>query len=61
MDDNVARLCTTGATLEYVRYADYGLDHDGIERATTGMRLKWIGERFAGHPAPSNCSTVAKK
>jgi alpha-beta hydrolase superfamily lysophospholipase len=61
VDDNVARLCTTGATLEYVRYADYGLDHDGIERATTGMRLKWIGERFAGHPAPSNCSAVAKK
>jgi alpha-beta hydrolase superfamily lysophospholipase len=60
VDDNVARLCAEGARLEYVRYADYGLDHDGIERATTGMRLRWIGERFAGRPAPSNCSNFAK-
>lgn len=59
VDDNILRLCATGAKIEYVRYADYGLDHDGIERATTGMRLKWIGDRFAGLPARSNCSAVA--
>jgi pimeloyl-ACP methyl ester carboxylesterase len=60
VDDNIAELCATGATLQYVRYADYGLDHDGIERATTGMRLHWIQDRFAGVTAPSNCKASAK-
>lgn len=55
VDDNVVRLCATGAKIEYVRYAGYGLDHDGIERATTGMRLSWIRDRFEGLPSPSNC------
>ena len=59
VDDNIVRLCATGAKIEYVRYADYGLDHDGIERATTGMRLRWIRDRFDGLPAHSNCAVPA--
>jgi hypothetical protein len=57
-DDAVARLCAGGAALEYVRYAGFGLDHDGIERATTGLRLRWIRDRFAGAPAHGNCGSL---
>jgi len=57
-DDAVARLCAGGATINYVRYAGFGLDHDGIERGTTGSRLRWIQDRFAGLPAPTNCSSL---
>jgi pimeloyl-ACP methyl ester carboxylesterase len=57
-DDSVARLCAEGAAIEYVRYAGFGLDHDGIERATTGLRLRWIRDRFAGLPAHSNCGSL---
>jgi hypothetical protein len=57
-DDAVARLCGGGATIEYVRYAGYGLDHDGIERATTGLRLRWIRDRFAALPVESNCASL---
>jgi alpha-beta hydrolase superfamily lysophospholipase len=57
-DDAVARLCAGGAAIDYVRYAGFGLDHDGIERATTGLRLRWIHDRFAGLPARTNCSSL---
>jgi pimeloyl-ACP methyl ester carboxylesterase len=60
-DAAVARLCAGGATIDYVRYAGFGLDHDGIERATTGLRLRWIHDRFAGLPALSNCGSLAVK
>jgi len=58
VDDNIARLCATGARLQYIRYSGVGLDHDGIERATMGMRLRWIRDRFSGVSAPSNCGAT---
>ena len=58
-DEAVARLCKSGAEIDYVRYA--GLDHDGIERATTGLRLRWIHDRFSGLPARSNCQSLQAK
>jgi alpha-beta hydrolase superfamily lysophospholipase len=60
-DEAVARLCKSGAAIDYVRYAGFGLDHDGIERATTGLRLRWIHDRFSGLPARSNCEALRAK
>ena len=60
-DEAVARLCKGRAAIDYVRYAGFGLDHDGIERATTGLRLRWIHDRFSGLPAHSNCESLQAK
>jgi alpha-beta hydrolase superfamily lysophospholipase len=46
-------LCANGATVRYDVYQ--GLGHRPIVPAALNDALDWIGARFAGRPAPSNC------
>ena len=56
VDENVAKLCAAHGDVQYVRFAGVGIDHDGTERATMGLRLRWIQDRFSGLPTHPNCS-----
>lgn len=55
VDQNVATLCEAHGDIQYVRFAGNGIDHDGTERATMGLRLRWLHDRFSGLPTHSNC------
>jgi alpha-beta hydrolase superfamily lysophospholipase len=56
VDENVERLCAAHSDVQYVRFAGIGIDHDGTERATMGLRYRWIQDRFSGLPTHPNCS-----
>lgn len=47
------QLCAGGATIRYDVYQ--GLTHRPVVPAALDDALEWIGARFAGRPAPSNC------
>ena len=49
----VKALCDAGATVELKTYA--GVDHFGVRTASAPDVVRWLGERFAGQPAPSTC------
>jgi predicted esterase len=46
-------LCANGATIRYDVYQ--GLGHRPVVPASLNDALEWVGARFAGRPAPSNC------
>jgi pimeloyl-ACP methyl ester carboxylesterase len=46
-------LCANGATVRYEVYQ--GLGHRPVVPASVNDALSWIGARFAGNAAPSNC------
>jgi alpha-beta hydrolase superfamily lysophospholipase len=46
-------LCANGATVRYEVYQ--GLGHRPVVPASVDDALSWIGARFAGNAAPSNC------
>lgn len=51
----VTASCALGGTIDYVRIAD--ANHQNVlAKAAPGVGV-WIGDRFAGTQAPSNCST----
>jgi predicted esterase len=49
-------LCANGVTVRYDVYQ--GIPHRPIVPAALNDALEWIGARFAGRPAPSNCGTA---
>ncbi len=49
-------LCANGATVRYDVYT--GLGHRPVVPASLNDALEWVGARFAGRPAPSNCGTA---
>lgn len=49
-------LCANGATVRYDVYT--GLSHRPIVPAALNDAMEWVGARFAGRPAPSNCGTA---
>ncbi len=52
----VKKACRFGYHLEFKIYP--GLDHDPLMDKSTPYQLQWIRDRFAGRPAPDNCSTL---
>ena len=48
------RLCSSGARVQHNLYP--GLGHDPVVYGSLRDQLNWISARFAGEPAPSNCS-----
>ena len=51
----VDQLCRTGQRLRFIRVADG--DHVTLGKRAAAETLDWIGGRFDGKPAPSDCST----
>jgi alpha-beta hydrolase superfamily lysophospholipase len=49
----VSESCALGGRIEYVQIADAG--HLDLVPKAAPMVRRWIAERFAGSPAPSNC------
>jgi Secretory lipase len=49
-------LCANGATVRYDVYQ--GLGHRPVVPASANDALEWIGARFAGRSAPSNCGAA---
>ncbi|MDB5069906.1 MAG: secretory lipase precursor [Candidatus Eremiobacteraeota bacterium] len=49
-------LCANGATVRYDVYQ--GLGHRPVVPASLNDALEWVGARFAGRPAPSNCGAA---
>jgi alpha-beta hydrolase superfamily lysophospholipase len=49
------RLCSSGARVQRNVYP--GLGHDPVVYGSLRDQLNWIAARFAGEPAPSNCSS----
>ncbi len=47
------RLCRAGDTVHRVTLQ--GVDHRFIARDAAGAAVAWIGNRFAGGPAPNDC------
>lgn len=50
----VKKACASGTTVSYSHYPD--TDHLRISDRAQADFLKWIADRFAGKPAPSNCN-----
>ena len=50
----IQRACTYAEPVEYTMYP--GINHQLIPFAAMDEYLPWIAARFAGRPAPSNCS-----
>ena len=50
----IQRACAYAQPVEYTLYP--GINHQLIPSAAQGEYLPWIAARFAGAPAPSNCS-----
>jgi alpha-beta hydrolase superfamily lysophospholipase len=48
-------LCANGATVRYDVY--HGLEHQPVVAGSSDDALAWIGARFAGQSAPSNCGS----
>jgi alpha-beta hydrolase superfamily lysophospholipase len=51
----IQRACTYAQPVEYTMYP--GINHQVIPFAAKGEYLPWIAARFAGQPAPSNCTS----
>ena len=51
--DYRARLCRAGSRVEFDLVP--GVGHLSIAKDAAPAALDWIGDRFAGEPAPSNC------
>jgi len=49
----VARMCKQGDHVLFQRYPE--LDASAVLGNSVSDQISWIGARFAGHPAPSNC------
>jgi len=49
----VGQMCKEGDKVEYKTYS--GLDHDGLVFGSFADQISWIGSRFAGAAAESNC------
>lgn len=49
----VNQMCKQGDTVQYQQYP--GVTHPLIGLAAAADMVTWIGQRFAGQPAPSNC------
>jgi len=47
-------LCKLGDRVQYQTYE--GIDHDPVVYASLRDQLAWIGERFDGRAAPTNCA-----
>jgi alpha-beta hydrolase superfamily lysophospholipase len=58
VDQNISKICAVHGDVQYVRFSGYGIDHDGTERATMGLRLRWIQDRFSGLPTHPNCAKL---
>lgn len=54
--DIVLRLCQQGARVQFERYADP--DPGNVIGDSVRDQMAWIDARFAGRPAPSNCSAL---
>lgn len=52
----VGQLCRTGQPLRFITLADG--DHITIAKRTAAATLDWIGDRFDGKPAPSDCASL---
>jgi alpha-beta hydrolase superfamily lysophospholipase len=50
----IQRACAFSQPVEYTMYP--GVNHQVIPFAAQGEYLPWIAARFAGKPAPSNCT-----
>ena len=48
------KLCRLGDRVQYQTYPE--MDHDPLVYASFRDQVRWIGARFAGEPAPSNCA-----
>lgn len=46
-------LCGNGATIHYNVYQ--GIEHEPLVMRASDDALTWVGARFAGQPAPTNC------
>jgi predicted esterase len=53
------KLCKLGDKVEYRTYA--GMDHDPLVYASFRDQVRWIGARFAGKPAPTNCASAGQQ
>lgn len=54
IDKAVANWCASGAPITYTR--DQMSEHASLEVAATTSALRWIDDRLAGQPAPTDCS-----
>lgn len=52
----VGRMCAAGQRLRFI--AVDGGDHVTIAKRTGTATIDWIGDRFAGKPAPDDCATL---
>jgi pimeloyl-ACP methyl ester carboxylesterase len=52
------KLCRLGDRVQYQTYP--GMDHDPLVYASFRDQVQWIGARFAGKPAPSNCASQGR-
>ena len=52
----VGQMCRAGQPLRFVEVA--GGDHVTIAKRTTATTVSWIGDRFAGRPAPNDCGRL---
>jgi hypothetical protein len=50
------KYCSSGTPVEYVRYPL--LSHTTAPAAFFPAAIAWLGQRFAGSPAPENCSSI---
>ena len=50
-------VCASGDPVDYQEYAD--LSHEETEAPWLSATLPWLTARFAGVPAPQDCSTIA--
>jgi hypothetical protein len=48
--------CANGVA---VKYEQYGLSHIGSVAPWLPQAIGWVKDRFAGKPAPQNCSSIA--
>jgi pimeloyl-ACP methyl ester carboxylesterase len=49
-----SRLCRNGSRVDFVLLP--GVGHAFVARDVAGMAVAWLAGRFAGEPAPTNCS-----
>lgn len=52
----VAAICRAGQRVRFILVP--GGDHVTIAKRTSDQTVAWIGDRFAGRPAPSDCATL---
>jgi Secretory lipase len=50
---NVKTACAAGTAVSFTRYQ--GIDHVRLPAGAKSGFLTWIGDRFAGKPAPATC------